>query len=142
MRTALLAIAAATLISGAPLAQGATSKALAPLQGTWTIASINGQDPAAGGATMTITFTGDKYSQTVNGTVNERGTFKIGVDKKLTTIDLAITEGGDANKIQLGLVEIDGATMKLKLSLPGQTTRPEDFSERADAILAILKKQK
>ena len=76
---------------------------------------------------MTITFTDDKYTQTVNGTVNERGTVKLGTDKKFTTIDLAITEGDDANKPQVGLVEVSGSTMKLKLALPGQTTRPTDF---------------
>ena len=137
MKTALLAVVATALISAAPAfakapagkpAQDAASKALAPLQGTWTITSINGQDPSASGATMTITFSGDKYSQTVNGTVNERGTVKLGVDKKLTTIDLAITEGDDANKLQVGLVEVSGSTMKLKLALPGQTTRPTDFA--------------
>ena len=89
---------------------------------------------------MTITFSGDKYSQTVNGTVNERGTVKLGLDKKLTTIDLAITEGDDANKLQVGLVEVSGSTMKLKLALPGQTTRPTDFAPTEGAILALLTK--
>ena len=103
MKTALITLAAVALVSAAPGAQGAATKALAPLQGTWTITSINGQDPAASGTTMTITFTDDKYTQTVNGTVNERGTVKLGTDKKFTTIDLAITEGDDANKLQVGL---------------------------------------
>ena len=140
MKTALLTLAAVALISAAPGAQGAATKALAPLQGTWTITSINGQDPAASGAAMTITFTDDKYTQTVNGTVNERGTVKLGTDKKFTTIDLAITEGDDANKLQVGLVEVSGSTMKLKLALPGQTTRPTDFAASEGAILALLTK--
>ena len=149
MKTALIAVVATVLVSAAPAfatatagkpAQDATSKALAPLQGTWTITSINGQDPAAGGAAMTITFAGDKYHQTVNGTVNERGTVKLGTDKKLTTIDLNITEGDDAKKLQVGLVEVTGSTMKLKLALPGQTTRPTDFAPTEGAILALLTK--
>jgi uncharacterized protein (TIGR03067 family) len=122
-------------------AQNAVPKDLVPLQGTWVITSVNGQDLAAAGASMTLTIAADKYTQTVNGTVNERGTLKLDTAKKPIAIDLIITEGDDANKTQVGVVEVSGATMKLKLALPGQTTRPTDFAPADGVILAIATKK-
>ena len=90
---------------------------------------------------MTLTIEGDKYSQAVNGTVNERGSIALDSDKKPMTIDLQITEGEDANKTQRGLVEVTGSTMKLKLAAPGATTRPADFAQTQDSILALLTKK-
>ena len=142
MTKRLLAIAMALGLTAAVSAQDARTKALTPLQGTWIITSINGQELAGSGTTMTLTFEGDKYSQAVNGTVNERGAITLGADKKPMTIDLAITEGGDANKIQLGLIEVTGTSMKLKLAMPGQAARPTDFTPAQDAILAVLTKEK
>ena len=141
MKKLFMTMALAIGVSAVVSSQGAATKALAPLQGIWDITSINGQALADGGTTMTFTVEGNKYSQAVNGTVNERGTLTVGADKKPMTIDLAITEGGDANKLQLGLVEVTGKTMKLKLALPGQTTRPTDFTQNADSILALLTKK-
>jgi uncharacterized protein (TIGR03067 family) len=141
MTKRLMTMAMALVLTAVVSAQSASTKALAPLQGTWNITSINGQDLAGSGTTMTFTIEGNKYSQAVNGAVNERGTITLGADKKPMTIDLAITEGGDANKLQLGLIEVTGASMKLKLALPGQTTRPTDFAPAQDAILAVLAKK-
>ena len=122
-------------------AQSAVPKDLAPLQGTWVITAINGQELAAAGSSMLLTITGDKYSQTVNGIINERGTIKVDAAKKPTAIDLIITEGDDANKTQLGVVEVSGTALKLKLALPGQTTRPTNFDQAEGAILAIATKK-
>jgi uncharacterized protein (TIGR03067 family) len=137
------ATAVLTLLTAGLSAQSATPKALDGLQGTWVLTSINGQDLAGSGASMTLVFAADKYSQTVNGEVNERGTIKLGEDKKPMTIDLIITEGSDANKTQLGLIEITGNTMKLKLAVPGATDRPTDFAPAPEAgyLLAIATKK-
>lgn len=136
-----VAIAVLALLTAGVSAQSATNKALAGLQGTWVLTSINGQDVASSGMSMTLVFADDKYSQTVNGEVNERGTIKLGADKKPMTIDLIITEGSDANKTQLGLIEVTGSTMKLKLALPGETDRPTDLAPAPGAILAIATKK-
>ena len=139
--TRYLLAACLSVLAVTAFAQTAVPKDLAPLQGTWVITSINGQELAAGGASMLLTITGDKYSQTVNGTINERGTIKVDTTKKPTAIDLIITEGDDANKTQLGLVDVSGTALKLKLALPGQTTRPANFDQVDGAILAIATKK-
>src|SRR5262245_54865073 len=51
----------------------AMSKALVTLQGTWTVNTINGQAPGP----LSLAFKGDKYEQTFQGAVNERGTIKV-----------------------------------------------------------------
>ena len=139
--TRYLLAACLSILAVTASAQNAVPKDLAPLQGTWVITSINGQELAAAGQSMLLTITGDKYAQTVNGTVNERGTIKLDTTKKPTAIDLVITEGDDANKTQLGLVEVSATALKLKLAVPGDTTRPTNFEQVDNAILAIATKK-
>ena len=111
------------------------------VQGTWVVASINGESGPAGAQEMTLTFTGDKYEQSLGGSVNERGTFKVDASKKPMTIDLAIGEGSDAGKSQLGIVEVSGDTMKLHLDSPGAGQRPTDFASKESSFIVIAKKK-
>ena len=80
----------------------------AALEGSWVVASINGQTAPEGSPAMTLTFTGDKYEQALGAEVNERGSFKVDATKKPMTIDLSITEGSDAGSTQLGVFEVTG----------------------------------
>ena len=112
--------------------------ALKPYQGTWVLTTPDGQ-PLAPNGDLTITITGDKYEQAVAGTVNERGSVKLDATKKPTWIDLTITEGQDAGKLQVGLVEVTGNTMKGALGPAGDTTRPASLTQ--GPILFIAKKK-
>ena len=142
-------IAAITLVTSAftqgtkpqvkPGAKPQTAKSAAALQGTWTMSSINGQ-AATEGKELKLTFDGNKYHQTLAGTVNERGTFKVDATKKPMTIDLSITEGSDAGKTQLGVVEVTGDTMRCSFNPPGSTERPASLTE--GAIVVAAKKSK
>ena len=110
---ALVALLAAAGVS----AQDAVPKELVPIQGTWIITSANGQDVTGQfGPAAALAFTGNKYTGTIDGDVNERGTIKLDTTKKPATIDLNIVEGDDAGKLQLGVVEITGDTLKMKLN--------------------------
>lgn len=133
-------IVAAVALAASVSAQG--SKATASLQGTWVVASINGQAPPDGASEMSLTFAGDKYHQTLGGEVNERGTFAIDASKKPMTIDLTITDGSDAGKVQLGIVEITGDSMRLALDIPGAKQRPGDFTVKEDGIVVMATKKK
>ena len=113
----------------------------AALQGTWAITSMNGQAPQEGSPELTLTFAGDKYHQTEGGKVNERGTFKVDATKKPMTIDLVITEGGDAGKTQLGVIEVTADTLRAGFGAPGATQRPADFSGK-EGFVVVMKKQK
>lgn len=111
------------------------------LQGTWVIASINGQPMPEGAPPMTLTFAGDKYHQTVGGNVNERGSIKVDASKKPMTIDLLIAEGDDAGKIQLGIFEVTGDTLRANLDTPGAGQRPTDFTVKDGFIMFVGKKK-
>lgn len=138
-------IAAITLVTGLftqgtkpqvkPGAKPQVAKGAAVLQGTWEVSSLNGQ-AATQGNELKLTFEGNKYHQTLGGTVNERGTFKVDATKKPMTIDLSIAEGDDAGKTQLGLFEVTGDTMRITFNGPGSPERPASLTEGAIVVAA------
>ena len=132
-----LAIAATGVVQPAKGAKGP-----AALQGTWVIASINGQSAPEGSPEMTLTFTGDKYEQAVGGQVNERGTITVDTSKKPMTIELNIAEGTDAGKTQLGIFEVSGDTLRANLDTPGAQQRPTDFTVKEGSVMFVGKKKK
>jgi uncharacterized protein (TIGR03067 family) len=116
------------------------TKALAPLQGTWVLTTPGGQ-PMAESGELTIAVTGDQYAQAVNGAVNERGTIKLDATKTPMWIDLTITEGSDAGKTQIGLLEVKGDTMTGLLKYPGDLVRPAKIAAEPNAIAFVGKKK-
>jgi len=131
----------------AVLAQGAkpgdpNAAVLASLQGKWVINSFNGQAVGEGGMEVSLTFTGDKYAQAMNGEVNERGTIKLDASKKPMTIDLIITEGSDAGKTQLGVFEVTADKLTANLNTPGTTQRPADFTPQEGFFVFVATKAK
>jgi uncharacterized protein (TIGR03067 family) len=136
------------VIAGIALATGVLTQGSkdttggAALQGTWVLTSLNGQAMPEGAPELTLTITGDKYHQTLGSEVNERGTIKVDASKKPMTIDFVITEGADAGKTQLGVIEVSGDTMRASLDTPGAGQRPTDFTVKDDVIRFVGKKRK
>lgn len=143
-RIAVILVAAGVALGSTLIAQEkpAADKGVPALQGVWTVVSINGQSSADAGMTMTLTITGEKYVQAVNGNVNERGTIKVDQSKKPMTIDFNIMEGDDTGKPQVGLVDVAGDTMTMKLGTPGSTTRPSSMAAEEGFFLVTAKKSK
>jgi uncharacterized protein (TIGR03067 family) len=137
----LLTLTAGTLAQAAKPADP-TAAALASLQGKWVVTTINGQSVGEGGMEMLLTFTGDKYTLTMNGAVNERGTIKLDASKKPVTIDLSITEGDDAGKTQLGVIDVSVDKLTANLEAPGSGQRPTDFSPREGLALFLATRAK
>jgi uncharacterized protein (TIGR03067 family) len=115
---AAVALSLVTIPMVAQTKPPAVPKPLLPFQGTWVLTTPDGQS-LAGDQELTLTITGDRYAQSVGGAVNERGTFKIDATRKPMWLDLTITEGNDAGKHQVGIVEVKGDTMRGALKLPG-----------------------
>jgi len=115
------------------------SKALASVQGIWTMTMANGQDVAGSGQEMLVTITDDKYVQTMNGQVVEKGTFKLDDTKKPVALDILIAEGEQAGQKQLAIVEVDptGKIMKVAISQPGAPARPSAFA-MADGVETLV----
>jgi uncharacterized protein (TIGR03067 family) len=140
-------ISIGSVVAGLVLAMGLVAQGTkqttgaAALQGTWTVTALNGQSMPEGSPELTLMFTGDRYHQAVGGEVNERGTFKVDSSKKPMTIDFAITEGDDAGKTQLGIVEVSGDTMKIGLGTARAVQRPTDFSGKDGAIMLVGKRR-
>jgi uncharacterized protein (TIGR03067 family) len=116
------------------------AQALAGMQGVWLIKTFNGQP--AGESEVTLTIAADKYAQTVNGAVNERGTVKLDPAKTPMSIDLTIQEGDDAGKLQLGVVAVEGDTMTLKLNTPGGTIRPASLAVEEGFFVVVCTRKK
>lgn len=114
------------------------SKELASMQGTWVMTSFNGEATDGSQPELTVTFADDKYSQSLNGQVTERGTIKLDPSKKPMAIDFIITEGEDANKTQLGVVQIAADTITGKLNTPGVLERPTDFVPAEGFVVFVL----
>ena len=147
--TRILTVAAILMCSAVALAQNpppppaataANAKALETLQGTWIITSFNGQAPETG-VDVALVVTGEKYHQTVGDQVPERGGLKIDASKKPMTIDLVITEGGDAGKTQLGVFEVAGDKLTMKLGVPGETKRPTGLAAEEGFFVMIATKK-
>jgi uncharacterized protein (TIGR03067 family) len=140
---AILSVASVLAAQDVVRAQEVVPKELAGLQGTWIVAMVNGQDLASVGVSGDITFTGNKYVASINGSVSERGTIKVDASKTPMTIDFMIAEGSpnDTGKTQLGLVEIGKDTVRVHLNQAGNTTRPSSFEPGAGLDLIVLKKK-
>jgi uncharacterized protein (TIGR03067 family) len=130
----LTAIALATSLA-AQESKDTDAAGAAALQGTWLITTFNGQPVPQEGARVTLTVTGDRYYQTVGSEVNERGTFRVDGSRTPMAVDFVITEGQDAGRTQLALIEVSGDTMRASLGLPGAGQRPADFIVRDGAFV-------
>jgi uncharacterized protein (TIGR03067 family) len=119
--------------------QDDAKKDLEKFQGNWLIQTMNGQSVPPE-AEAYLVFKGDKYEQWNGNDVSERGSFTVDGKAKPMTIDLIITEGGDAGNTQLGLVEFNGDVMSVGFAAPGVRTRPATFDQAE--LYATLKKAK
>jgi uncharacterized protein (TIGR03067 family) len=108
-------------------AQATVPKELEALQGRWQIVAIDGKDVGPD-VQAGFTVTGDQYSQGVNGKLVERGSLKVDTTQKPNTIDFIITAGASQGKTQLGIIQITGDTVTIKVNQPGATVRPKDFT--------------
>ncbi len=146
MKRMVLIVAVAVASVASALAQGASkdaiAKALVTLQGTWVVVSINGQSTSDMGMELSLTFTEATYAQAMSGVVNERGTITIDPSKTPMIMDLNITEGDDAGKLQPGVVQIKDGVMTCKLAFPGESTRPTSLAQEEGFLLVVAKKGK
>jgi uncharacterized protein (TIGR03067 family) len=134
----------AVLSLGGLAAQGAVPKELAPLQGSWVLKSVGGEELAAGGVNGDITITGNKYVVTINGVVDEEGTLQVDASKKPMTIDLLIAKGprDTSGKRQLGIAEVTPGMMRFHLAVPGATSRPTNFDPIPNHDVIVVTKKK
>jgi uncharacterized protein (TIGR03067 family) len=110
------------------------------LQGTWRLTSLNGRSIPKQGPQITLSIVGEQYQQAVDGKVTERGTLKLDTSTQPITIDLAITEGDDAGKAQIGIVEVTDGVLRMCLDTPGAGQRPSEFGVKDGVIVFEARK--
>ena len=127
MTNLIFAVPAMLAAAQATPAQATVPKELEQLQGRWQIIAIDGKDV---GVDVQAGFTvkGDQYSQGVSGKLVERGSLKVDSTQKPNTIDFIIAAGNSQGKTQLGIIQITGDTVMIKVNQPGATVRPKDFT--------------
>ncbi|MDB6067732.1 MAG: hypothetical protein JWR26_3940 [Pedosphaera sp.] len=110
----------------------AVKKTMAGLQGNWSMVSgeRDGQPlPTAMLSGSKRVAEGDQVTVTIDGELFLKARFTIDPSKKPATIDYAVTDGIHKGKTQLGIYELDGATVKFCFATPGKP-RPTDFTTK------------
>lgn len=117
------------------------------LQGTWKVVRVEEGGQSKEDEDIRMTFSGDEFSIKRGGQIAFKGKFKIDPSKKPKTIDLEITEDIKdefKGKTGLGIYALEGDTLKLCASHPGETERPEEFSAPtgAERLFLTCKREK
>lgn len=145
MRNLLAALAVSGfLLITAVRAQDDAKKALAKMEGKWTIIAAErdgkADDTLKGAVRVNM---GDKYTLTMKGGKPFSGTFKIDPTKKPKTMDMMPTDGRYKDKTLLAIYEFDGDTMKVCFAEPGKE-RPTAFASKPGSghVFIIQKHEK
>jgi uncharacterized protein (TIGR03067 family) len=110
----------------------------AALQGSWIAVSAGGKDLPAG-THVALIIIGDKYSEIHDGRPYGGGTVRVDPSKKPMWLDFVTTEGPDAGKTQLCLVEVGpaGDTATMALGVTGSGQRPAALTENQVSVVKL-----
>lgn len=137
-RTLLLAVAAGLLVAADAKDDG--KEELKKWQGSWaTTSEYNGEKSPA---KFTTTIKDNAYTVKLGDKTIDSGTIKLGVDKKVKTIDATTSKAGpNKGQVLLGIYEMDGDTIKVCF---GEKERPKEFSAKKDfgQVLNTMVKEK
>jgi uncharacterized protein (TIGR03067 family) len=145
MNTLMIVLLASAGLSIAP--DEGTKDDKDKLQGTWLIQSVEAAGdrvPKEDIENIRLTIEGDKYTETRDKAVEEKGTLKLDPTKSPKTIDFAIKEGMSEGETQLGIYKLDDDTLTLCLADPGDKERPKEFATKAGSrqFLIVFKREK
>ena len=132
IRRALAIGLATTIISLARAEDDALKKALAQLQGEWSMVSgvADGRPmPEEMLKQMKRICKGDETTTLMGGQLYFKAKITIDPSKSPKTIDYEMTEGFTKGKRQLGIYEVDGDSFKSCFGKPG-AERPTDFASK------------
>jgi uncharacterized protein (TIGR03067 family) len=93
----------------------AMKRALADLQGSWTLVYSEAGGKQTGGEVKSYVFSfqGEKWAIHAGGRLSQGGTVtRIEVQEKLNAIDLAITEGANLGVTAISIYAVEGDTLK------------------------------
>ncbi|MBX9677666.1 MAG: TIGR03067 domain-containing protein [Gemmataceae bacterium] len=144
------AVAFAFVIANSAVAQGKAT--LLPeaelgskLQGNWVASSMNKEGvrvPDAEIEKLTAEFWEDQFSMSPRGGRTGIVRFRIDASQKLVRFDVARQAGFDKIEIQHGIIEWNGDSLRIALSLAtsGPGSRPTDFSPKPGVLTLNLRR--
>jgi uncharacterized protein (TIGR03067 family) len=112
---------------------------LQKMQGDWVVAEgEQGGAPmqAEGLKSMRFHVSGNQYEFHQAGQT-EKGTLAVDISQKPKALDIHITEGEQAGKLQKGIYQFDGGRLKICVAAPGEE-RPKDFKTKENTEDAVL----
>jgi uncharacterized protein (TIGR03067 family) len=145
-----MSMIAACVLAGAMLAGGgadAVKKDKAALQGVWRVtASTSKGDkvPAEDIKELFLIFKGDAIHIREGGKTQENFAFRIDPAKKVKEIDLTLKVGPQKGRVDRGIYEIDGDTLRICIQTNKDALRPREFRSPAgsEMWLVILQRTK
>jgi uncharacterized protein (TIGR03067 family) len=139
------AVVAGSLLWAVDTSKEESKKALDPLQGTW-VATGGEQEgnpfPEAGLKNMKLVVSGDQYTFT-SDSPEEKGVLKPDPSKSPKALDIDIKEGEQKGQSQKAIYELDGDTLKICFTQPGND-RPSEMAAKAGSkcVMIVFKKEK
>ena len=123
----------------------ATKEAKATLDGTWQVTAVTKNGVEAGKDEVEaakLVLSGETFAMH-QGANTMKGTFRVDPTQSPATIDLVLSEGGDAGEMHVGIYELHGDKLRICMTHKDKE-RPTKF-ESADgsgAVLVSLKRVK
>src|SRR5436190_2840123 len=142
----LIGLAAAALSAAWAEDNDAAKKDMAQLQGEWSMVSGSADGnamPDAMRETARRVCKGDETTVTIGAQLFLKAKFTIDPSRKPKTIDYQMIDGPTKGKMQLGIYEVAGDTVKFCFGSPG-SERPPDFTSKPGdgRTLSVWKRKK
>jgi uncharacterized protein (TIGR03067 family) len=135
-------VIAACLSAGAGAPPDAARQEMARLEGEWSMVSgeADGQPlPAEMVRTARRVAKDGETTVTIGGRLFMKARFTVDPAKTPKAIDYTMTDGPTKGKIQLGIYELDGDTVRFCFAAPGMD-RPADFKGGSGRALSVWKR--
>ena len=138
------AMAGAFVLSGGDAAD-AIKKDKAALKGTWKVtASVSKGDKATADEIkdLFLIFRGDAILVREDGKAQENFFYALDALKKTKEIDLILKVGPQKGRVDRGIYEIDGDTLRICIQSNKDSPRPRDFRSPAGSDLWLVTLQR
>ena len=134
------ALAATVMAAGGDITE-AIRKDKAALQGTWkvTASASKGENvPADDLKDLFLIFRADAIHIREGGKTMENFTFLLDPTKKIKEIDLTLRVGPQKGRVDRGIYQLDGDTLKICIQTNKDADRPREFVSRPNTELWLI----
>jgi uncharacterized protein (TIGR03067 family) len=140
-------IAGALLLAGGPDITDAIKKDKAALQGTWKVTASESKGekvPAEDIKGLFLIFRGDAILIREGGKTAENFAYLLDPTKKIKEIDLTVKVGAQKGRLDRGIYQLDGDSLRICIQSNKDEPRPREFRSRAgsDLWLVVLQRTK